>query len=796
MKTLKKSLAVTLCAALAVTAVPAQAAVTLAPEQPDATVNRSSATEPFINGSITPRGGGRFDYSHPASQADNHQFATSIAVRTNGDAAVPELFVKPQVSTDGTADVLVYTQRQTNFLITRTYRIDGGRVDATVTVHNTGQAPGDVSVELANALPVAAGLRANRQGNRITVEPKAGGYITNVTFADPDAMGAGATQASALAAAGDGAKHQAASWDRTLDPGTRMSASMTVDITPQDSVLDSDGDGLRDSWETNGIVLEDGTALPIHRWGVDPDRKDLFLQVNWMESEWKTLGCDRKERFAASVEGFAEFAECANANTKNYAPNTSMFKELEALFDDNGINLHIDAGKTYVSDSMASATAKERKGGETLQYEAEYFGGLDDWGKAEKLEEQAESLLGPRRAVFRNAVIGTRFDHGAKKNVTGLGQVNGSTFFVSGDVTNSDELLRNTILHEFGHTLGLAHWGRELPDNTAQRYVHYVNTNDPSDGFDRPGYDWLSNYKSTMSYAYQFSEFDFSAAETRASERIPNRVDTSVYKPADSTFDYVIPSDWDNLLFKTDYIGKGVRDFDGAAEAPDVRADEERAEVDELITAAAASGKNDGKVGFSLARYLDNDNGIVTQAPNNVIKGELRNLGSTDDTFTVVADYGAGEFRDDYFAKGNSNFITPVDIEVSPAVFIDNPVVPINITVFNSEGAQVFADTFKVSALQYSRAEMDKVLAEVLASDADESLKAFARERLKAAPVNTPTVSAKPAPVPAKPSPSNEPSGSSASPVAIVIGVLLGLIGLGAAGFGWAQSQGLIPSPF
>lgn len=796
MKFSTKALAVSLCAALAATAAPAEARVTLSPAQPDATVNRFDTTRPFINGFITPRGVGRFDYSHPASQADNHQFNTSMAVRTNGENVVADLFSRPDVTTDGSADVLTYTQRQTEFVITRTYRIDGGRVDATVTVENTGQAAGTVGIDLTNTLPVAAGVNAERQGNRVVVQPKAGGYVTDVTFTNPDVVGTGATEAAALAAASDGAKHQAARWERTVAPGASISAGMSVDISPQDSALDSDGDGLRDSWETHGIVLEDGTALPIHRWGVDPDRKDLFLQVNWMESEWKTLGCDRKERFAASVEGFAEFAECANANTKNYAPNTSMFKELEALFDDNGINLHIDAGKTYVSDSMASATAKERKGGETEKYAAEYFGGLDDWGKAAKLEEQANTLLGPRRAVFRNAMIGTRLDLGAKRNVTGLGQVNGSAFFVSGDVTNSEELLRNTILHEFGHTLGLAHWGRETAGNTAGRTVHFVDTNNPADGFDRKGYDWLGTYKSTMSYAHQFSEFNFSSTEVRTTEEIPNPKDKSRWKPEAGKFDYVIPADWDNLLFKTEYIGKGVRDYDETADAPDIRADEERAEVDELISAAAATGKNDGKVGFSLARSLDNDNGIVTQADNNVLKGELRNLGSKDDTFTVLADYGVGEFKGDYFAKGDSNYITPVDIEISPAVFIDNPVVPVRITVSNSQGAQVFADTFNVSALDYTRAEMDKVLNDVLASDADEKLKAFARERLRPAPVSAPTVSAKPAPAPAPakaPSQSNEPSGSSASPVAIVIGVLLGLIGLGAAGFAWAQSQGLIP---
>lgn len=801
MKISKKTLAVSLCAALAATAAPmapvADAKVTLGTTQPDATVSNSSATEPFINGFITPRGTGRFDYSHPASQADNHQFDTSMEVRTNGDVVVPDLFAKPKVTTDGTADVLTYTLQQTDFLITRTYRIDGGQVDATVTVENTGQNAADVGIDLDNALPMYAGITANQDGDRLVMQPKAGGYITDVRFTAPDIVATGATKAAALSGANNGVKHQAARWERTVAPGASISAGMSVAISTQDSALDTDGDGLRDSWEAEGLRLADGTYLPIHRWGADPDRKDLFLQVNWMKSEWETIGCDRTESFAANLSEFAEFAACATANTKSYAPNPSLLKELEDLFDKNDINLHIDAGKHYVSESMASMNKDERKGGGTEDYTAEYFGGLDDEGRGAKLEDQAEHLLGARRSVFRSALIGTRFDEGAKRNVTGLGQVNGSTFFVSGDVTNSDELLRNTILHEFGHTLGLMHWGRETRDNTAQRFVRFVDTKDPSVEFYRPGYDWLGSYKSTMSYAYQFSEFNFSDQEVRTTEKIPNSEDKSRFKPEESQFDYVIPSDWDNLLFKTEFIGQGVRDYDDAIDAPDapdVLADEERAEVNELISAAAATGKNDGKVGFSLARNLNNDNGIVTHADTNIIKGELRNLGSTDDTFTVVADYGVGEFSGSYFAKGDSNYITPVDIEVSPAAFIDNPVVPLHVTVSNSEGAQVFADTFNVSALEYTPAEMDKVLKEVLASNADEKLKTFARNRLKAAASETPTATARPTQVQgkAKPSQSEKPSGSSDSPLAIIIGVLLGLIGLGAAGFGWAHSQGLI----
>ena len=56
-------------------------------------------------------------------------------------------------------------------------------------------------------------------------------------------------------------------------------------LTNTATLVDSDGDGLPDIWEEQGVVLADGTEIPLPDWGADPNRPDVFLQLNWMASE-------------------------------------------------------------------------------------------------------------------------------------------------------------------------------------------------------------------------------------------------------------------------------------------------------------------------------------------------------------------------------------------------------------------------------------------------------------------------------------------------------------------------------
>jgi len=98
------------------------------------------------------------------------------------------------------------------------------------------------------------------------------------------------------------------------------------------AMLDTDGDGLMDHWETRGIDMDlDGQAdLELHHMGADPLHKDLFLEIDWLT-----------DRTRGGYEPWSN--QPAPYVTDRLA---QMFAEAPVLNPDGttGITMHIDAG--------------------------------------------------------------------------------------------------------------------------------------------------------------------------------------------------------------------------------------------------------------------------------------------------------------------------------------------------------------------------------------------------------------------------------------------------------------------
>ena len=303
-------------------------------------------------------------------------------------------------------------------------------------------------------------------------------------------------------------------------------------LTNTTTLVDSDGDGLPDIWEEEGIVLADGTVIPLPDWGADPNRPDIFLQLNWMASEYDTLGCDTNAA-----------RECAEANRTSYAPSKQSLDDLVDLFDDHGIALHIDAGEHYTNIPNYTTYF----GGETLDYRDAYFN--PSRHEAFQLIDTINEL-GERANIFRPGVLGDRMRAGS--NATGLSLVGDNAFYVAnpGGRAN-EEQVRNSILHEFGHTLGLRHWG-------AAKYVNDIVEGSPmQDG-----------YHSVMNYNHQFNYFNYSEK--------PYFADTPAGK-------VLVPADWDSLELANTRIGAYAESIGARAKAEveEIEQPEEVVEVEQ-----------------------------------------------------------------------------------------------------------------------------------------------------------------------------------------------------------------------
>ena len=320
-----------------------------------------------------------------------------------------------------------------------------------------------------------------------------------------------------------------------------------VDFGAGLDLVDSDGDGLPDVWEQHGVILSDGTAVPLPGYGADVNRPDLFLQLNWMASEYRSLGCD---------DNYVD--ACDFADKRNLGPSAQMLKEMVDLFNDHGINLHIDAGEVFTN--IPNYTNPQ--GGETVDYNRYYF---KDEIQAYKLLDNIDNFLGERDNIFRIGVIGDQIDQG--NYASGISLVGDNSLFIANNrLMGSDAKLRNTILHELGHTLDLRHWGA---NDTVGELIKGVSL------------PMAPEYDSVMNYLYQFGKFNYS--EKPYLLETPNG-------------NAVVPADWDVLKINTPRIAADnleIGDFSAMAGAIIDNKPEAPAKEENKVEAPAADKADD-----------------------------------------------------------------------------------------------------------------------------------------------------------------------------------------------------------
>jgi hypothetical protein len=237
----------------------------------------------------------------------------------------------------------------------------------------------------------------------------------------------------------------------------------TTDLT------DTDGDGLTDKWETQGIDVDrDGTVdLDLPAMGATPDHKDMFIEVDHMVKPQTCV-----------------WLFCWGGN--DFSPQQSALDDVRASFAASplAVRMHIDAGPSSVMDPTNGSTWGARSRAGTVPYTQSLgtMSGSDyQWSAFDAIKTSNFDLA--RREAFHYVVYADTY---AGSGSSGISRgIPGSDLLVTdgdpswnGGFTRTQE--RGTFMHELGHGLSLLHGG------------------DINDAY-RPG------YMSIMSYSYQLT---------------------------------------------------------------------------------------------------------------------------------------------------------------------------------------------------------------------------------------------------------------------------------------------------
>ncbi len=212
---------------------------------------------------------------------------------------------------------------------------------------------------------------------------------------------------------------------------------------------DTDGDGLLDSWEVNGVYIGGVNALDLPSMGSHPLKKDVFLEIDWMQ----------------------------NANHSHKPENAALQRVVNA-FATKGIRLHIDTGQWSGGNSVPEQpnAAWHQLNFINFSEEPTYL-----TNNLYLFDIKKDNFNSKRIGIFYYGI----FVH-ERSDSSGQAEVGGN-FFVALPFDDTIAAKSGTLMHEFGHTLQLGHGGR-LDDE-----LQYDST------------QFKPNYRSIMNYHFQFN---------------------------------------------------------------------------------------------------------------------------------------------------------------------------------------------------------------------------------------------------------------------------------------------------
>lgn len=208
--------------------------------------------------------------------------------------------------------------------------------------------------------------------------------------------------------------------------GDRLPNCVEVDRALEYGDEDTDDDGIRDGDEVLGTLA--GLNLPA--LGLDPRRKDLLLEHDWVVDQNGCSSHSHRPSAAALQQISAVFAAAPIAN-----PDGSL-----------GIHVIHDVGQSPLLVGGSLVSLPEGTIQEDL--DSDYF------------SRRSNNFDSRRIGYFHYVLHAHRYT--TFPNSTGYAEILGDDIIVSMQcemATDAGAWARNTLLHELGHNLGLRHGG-------------------------------------------------------------------------------------------------------------------------------------------------------------------------------------------------------------------------------------------------------------------------------------------------------------------------------------------------
>ena len=284
---------------------------------------------------------------------------------------------------------------------------------------------------------------------------------------------------------------------RTAAPGEHRiafwSTTSTGLVVVRATHFDTDRDGLLDHWETSGIDFngDGGTDLPLQLMGAKANHKDLFAEIDWMEA-----GSGHSHRPADGALRNIEVAFDTVPTIPNGDGLTGVKLHLipsEGLPEFTLLSFHDrlpGPGNDFDDVKFGDPVKLCTPGAATTGAHEGHFGTLED-----RKGPNCINVLGARRLAFRYIVFG---HDNALTGFYGLTEFSGNDVLITlGPLPPSVPVTfrpgatpctpseptaacwrrlqeEGTLMHEFGHALGLRHGGKD-DDNCKPNYLSVMS---------------------------------------------------------------------------------------------------------------------------------------------------------------------------------------------------------------------------------------------------------------------------------------------------------------------------------